>query len=308
MNFMNVYVLCHKEGHNFGNLFAKQYNAFAPFGLKYIFNHWAGMFHGVLPGTFTYSHLYNHHRYDNDLRDVYTTALRPRDTFTSWLQYLPEWFGYASNITSIWAFLKEGRWNAALGSIVSTGYYIVFVALCWAVHPLFTLLTLIYAFIEGNILLSIVNFGVITLMWHGFIEPSDPSNDYINSTTVVDGLNFTLGEEYHVVHHQYAGVHWTQHKRLYLKHALEYKACIPTAFHKQNVGFIFGYMITQDYAKLAEVYYKPFWPPGMSSSEMQAVLKRRLQCHGPDLARRVGRTHKAKSLAGVHGEESIKQR
>ena len=26
MNFMFVYVMCHKEGHNFGNLFAKKYN------------------------------------------------------------------------------------------------------------------------------------------------------------------------------------------------------------------------------------------------------------------------------------------
>jgi len=300
MNFMYVYVMCHKEGHNFGNLFAKQYNSVFPFfGLKYVFNHWVGMFHGVLPGTFTYSHLYNHHKYDNDERDIYSTAYRRRDTFESWVKYLPEWFAYASNVSTIRAFAQERRWNWVAGTVMSTLLYVSFVAACWAVHPLFTLLTLVYAFVEGNILLSIVNF-----VWHGFIDPDDPNNDYVNSTTVVEGLNFTLGEEYHVVHHQYAGAHWTRHKDLYLKHMEQYKACVPTAFYKQNVGFIFGYMITQDYAKLAECYYKPLWKDGMTTEELQDLLKIRLQSHGPDLARRVGRTHKNKGLATTDGREA----
>jgi len=298
MNFMFVYVMCHKEGHNFGNLFAKKFNGHAPFGLKFVFNHWAGMFHGVLPGTFTYSHLYNHHKYDNDDRDVYSTAYRARDTFSSWVTYLPEWFAYASNISSLRAFIQERKWKYVIGTLVSTLYYCVFVSVCWYIHPVFTLFTLIYAFVEGNILLSIVNF-----VWHGFIDPDDPSNDYINSTTVVEGLNFTLGEEYHVVHHQYAGAHWTKHEELYLKHMEGYKDCVPTAFYKENIGFIFGYMITQDYAKLAEIYYKPLWKDGLSNLEMQKILKKRLQCHGPELARRAGRTHAAKNLSGKYGQE-----
>ncbi len=301
MNFMFVYVMCHKEGHNAGNLFAKRFNGHAPLGLKYIFNHWAGMFHGVLPGTFTYSHLYNHHKYDNDERDVYSTAFRTRDTFASWVTYLPEWFAYASNVSSLRAFVQEGKWKYARGTLLSTLFYCAFVAACAYVHPTFTLLTLVYAFVEGNILLSIVNF-----VWHGFIDPDDPSNDYVNSTTVVEGLNFTLGEEYHVVHHQYAGTHWTRHPELYLKHMEGYKQCVPTAFYKQNIGFIFGYMITQDYAKLAEVYYPPFWPEGMTNLELQALLKKRLQCHGPELARNVGRTHANKSLSNANGMEAKK--
>lgn len=51
MNFMYVYTLSHKEAHSFSNLFVKPLNT----PLKYVFNHWCGMFHGVLPGTFTYS-------------------------------------------------------------------------------------------------------------------------------------------------------------------------------------------------------------------------------------------------------------
>jgi hypothetical protein len=109
MNFMFVYVLCHKEGHNFGNLFAKHVNAPFPLGgFKYFYNHWVGLFHGVLPGTFTYSHVYNHHKYDNSHKDVYCTAYRPRDQFSSWVKYLPEWFAYASNVSSVGSFIEEG--------------------------------------------------------------------------------------------------------------------------------------------------------------------------------------------------------
>jgi hypothetical protein len=218
MNFMYVYVLCHKEGHNYGNLFNKKYNMI----FKYVFNHWVGMFHGVLPGTFTYSHIANHHKYDNDHRDVYSTAYRPRDEIKAWVRYLPEWFGYASNVSSIWAFYKEGRdgskkgYELARGCTLSTLWYIVFASAVGYIHPTFCLATIVYSFIEGNILLSVVNWA-----WHAMIDPDDPSNDYVNSMTVIEGLNFTLGEEYHVVYGarfpteiHTRGCHWMMIPRL----------------------------------------------------------------------------------------------
>ena len=224
MNFMYVYVLCHKEGHNFGNLFSARTNFF----LKYFYNHYVGMFHGVAPGTFTYSHVYNHHKYDNDARDVYCTAYRPRDQFGSWLRYLPEWFGYASNVTSTAAFMTEGRTAETKGIVLSTLWYVAFISGIAYIHLPFALCTLVYAFVEGNILLSVVNF-----VWHAFICPDDPSNVYITSTTIVEGLNFTLEEEYHVVHHQYAGIHWTKHKEKFEQHLDDgYNKTIPSIFYK----------------------------------------------------------------------------
>jgi hypothetical protein len=282
-NFMYVYVLCHKEGHNFGNLFAKPYNKV----LRYAFNHWVGMFHGVLPGTFTYSHIYNHHKYDNDERDVYSTAFRPRDRFGSWVRYLPEWFAYASNVSSVRAFVREGRTRFALATALSTLGYAAFVAALLYAHTQFALCTVVYAFVEGNILLSVVNYT-----WHAFIEPTEPSNDYVNSTTIVEGLNFTLGEEYHVVHHQYAGAHWTRHRALFEKHLPRYRACVATGFFKVNIFEVFGLIVGRQYAQLAKLYYKPF-RADVTDEELVALIKRRLRCHGPDIAKQVGSTHRA---------------
>lgn len=286
-NFMYVYVMCHKEAHCNGHLFARKYSNPV---LSYIFNHWIGLFHGVLPGVFTYSHVNNHHKYDNDHRDVYSTAFRPRDRFTSWLRYLPEWFAYAANVSTIISFVGERRYKLAFKTTLSTVAYLAFVAVFWRIHPLFTLMTLVYAFVEGNILLSVVNY-----VWHAFIDPDDPANDFVNSTTIVDGENFTLGEEYHVVHHQYAGAHWTRHRELYFKHLASYESCVPTTFHRKNLFEVFGLIVAQDYGALADAFYKPMWPKGMTREEMMHLLKRRLRAHGPDLARRVGRTHKAKA-------------
>ena len=110
--------MCHKEAHCFGNLFTP----FLMFDLGYVFNRFVGLFHGVLPATFTYSHVYNHHKHHNSAYDVYCTAFRPRDRFTSWLRYIPEWFGYASNVSSILAFMEEGRYRLAIMSSQESGY------------------------------------------------------------------------------------------------------------------------------------------------------------------------------------------
>ena len=68
----------------------------------------------------------------------------------------------------------------------------------------FVVFYILYPMIEGNILLAAVNYT-----WHAFIDPQDHDNDYVNSVTILNGLNFTLSEEYHVVHHQVRAMLWS---------------------------------------------------------------------------------------------------
>ena len=125
------------------------------------------------------------------------------------------------------------------------------------------------------------------------IKEVDPTNGYINLSTIVDGATCTLAEEYHVVHHQYAGAHWSKHEPLYEKHMDGYHACIPTAFHKQNILEVFGTILAGDYMELARNYYQ-LLNPGLTQEQLAGVLKRRLQSSGIALARKVGRTAAAK--------------
>ena len=54
---------------------------------------------------------------------------------------------------------------------------------------------------------------------------------------------------------------------------------------------------TQNYSKLVDIYYKPFLPKNISNIKLQNILKKRLQSHGPELARNIGRSNKSKTLS-----------
>ena len=52
-------------------------------------------------------------------------------------------------------------------------------------------------------------------------------------------------------------------------------------------------IMAADYKKLAEIFHRDF-KQGKSDDEIAEILKRRLQCHGPELACRIGKTNKDK--------------
>jgi len=289
-NFMYVYVLAHKEGHTGGySLYTKPKIAGIPVFRQW-FNGWIGSFHGVLPAAFPYSHNYNHHKYDNNQYDIICTAYRPRDSFKAWTTYLTEWMAYATNLSSIGAFLEEGAYGHAFWMTVWTAWYCLFVYLCWQMHALFTFCTIIYALVEGNILLSAVNWT-----WHAFIDPNDPQNDYINSITIIEGLNFTLGEEYHAVHHQYAGMHWTKNTELFEKHKDGYtaKGMVPCVFYKCNIFELWGNIVFKNYDGVANYFHEPY-SQGKSKKELAELMKMRLQTHGPEIAKLQGKRGQVK--------------
>ncbi len=271
-HFMFVYVLCHKEAHMYGKLFSEPHRTWL--GLQFVYNYYIGFFHGVLPGPFTESHIYNHHKYDNAIDDVYSTGAFPRDNFRNFLHYVYIWFLYALNLSSIYKFFEEGRKERAYRCIGGVIYYMAGLVLTWKlVNAQFALVYVLYPLIEANILLSAVNYT-----WHAFIDPDDHDNDYVNSVTILDGLNFTLDEEYHVVHHQYGGVHWSRNKELYYKHIGEYKKATGTVFQKCNLFVIWGMIVAKDYEGLAEhfVQYEEDESKQLSKKEVANLLKRRL--------------------------------
>jgi len=273
-NFMYVYVLCHKEAHAYGKLFAMPYRKYM--GLQFIYNHFIGFFHGVIPGPFTESHIYNHHKYDNDMEDVYSTGGYPRDSFKQYLRYVYIWFLYALNFSSIRKFYSEGLMDKTFRCIAGCVYFLFGLSACaYFVSPLFALMYVFYPLVEANVLLSAVNYT-----WHAFIDPDDHDNDYVNSTTILDAMNFTLDEEYHVVHHQYSGVHWSKNQELYERHIEDYKACTATVFKGTNIFVIWGMVVNKDYDGLCDhfVQYEEDESKRLSRDELKELLKARLRC------------------------------
>lgn len=232
--------MCHKEGHSQTGLFAEPLNAV----LRNVFNWWIGLFYGVMPSSFAYGHSINHHKYNNGPLDVISTADKPRDEFMNFVAYVPRFAGYAINVSTVWQFTREGQYKTALKMLVGSVYWASFVCLAGYFSPMFAATYLLYPLFENIMLLACINW-----VWHGFVDPKDPANQYVQSVTIHDGPINVLQEDYHVVHHQYPGVHWTKHEERYQKHLKknEYKNNMATAFRNTHVFELFFLIILRDY-------------------------------------------------------------
>mmetsp|Transcript_453 Transcript_453/g.659 ORF Transcript_453/g.659 Transcript_453/m.659 type:complete len:462 (+) Transcript_453:72-1457(+) len=248
MNFAYVYTLCHKEGHTYTGLYSKSYNKYTL--LRHVFNWWIGMFYGVLPATFAYGHSINHHKYNNAMEDVITTSDKPRDNFANWVAYLPRYFLYAINISTIYAFAKENNWKVVNKVFLGSVWFFAWVCV-WAVSvsPMFAFTYVAFPFFEAGVLLAAVNWS-----WHAFVDPTDPSNEYVQSITILDGPINVLNEDSHVVHHQYPGTHWTNHPNFVDKHWEKYIEHRASVFRGTHAFEIFGMSVARDYDALAKKF------------------------------------------------------
>lgn len=274
MNFAYVYTLCHKEGHNFSGLYKKPYNDSVL--LRNVFNWWIGLFYGVVPATFAYGHSINHHKYDNEMRDVTTTSDKPRDSFINWVAYVTRYFLYAINITTISQFISEGRRDIAWKTFNGTLYFLMW-NIMWAfvVSPSFALLYVSFPFWEATILLAAINWS-----WHAFIEPEDLGNDYVQSLTILDGRVNVLNEDAHVIHHCHPAAHWTTHPDLVSKRWNGYVSNAASVFRGTHAFEIFGMSVARDYDALAEKFVDLKGERDgnlMTHDETVKMIKRRLR-------------------------------
>mgnify|MGYP006102571951 FL=1 len=253
-NFAHVYTLSHMEVH-------RQYQLFTtknPF-MKCVFNMWIGLFHGVVPGTFTHSHVNNHHKYDNDINDVYSTAGYRRDSVWSFCRYIVVWFAYATNFSTFYDMIKQGEYRKVFEVFLGSCYYVAFILLNMSLFGTkFALVTVVYPLIEGNILLALVNYT-----WHIFIEEG---NDYVNSLTILNGENFIFSEEYHVVHHYAPGFHHSRYKSVFEKNIEKYDI----VFQHTNLFELGITAILCNYKRLGTMVKDP-------PDDVEEILKKRLR-------------------------------
>jgi len=107
---------------------------------------------------------------------------------------------------------------------------------------------LVYPLLESGIFLACTNWS-----WHAYIDPNDVTNEYVQSITIVNGEMNILNEDAHVVHHQYPGVHWTDHPKLLEKHGESYGDNTPgSVFFHTHAFELFFFAVTRNYGALAD--------------------------------------------------------
>lgn len=78
-------------------------------------------------------------------------------------------------------------------------------------------LTFAFTYVGFPFLENVLNISAYNWTWHAFIDPDDPTNEYANSITIVDGSYNMIDRDLHVVHHSFPGVHWSKYRQLFEK-------------------------------------------------------------------------------------------
>jgi len=242
--FAHQHVLLHKEGHDYRGFFK------GPFS---VFNFWVcqwflGPFYGQVPNSYACAHNKIHHRYDNGLDDVHTTLDLDRRSPWTFVAYLPRFMAYWSGLSCVWFFFCKGKADAYHGNRMLWGmvYYYGMMAIFAMYDWRFALSYYVYPHFE-----SMVFFGLISYMWHIFVDPKDPNNQYVNSLTILDGHDNIWNEDFHVVHHVAPHVHWTDYKAHYERNVEEYRKNQATIFRDTEEGIIGFWLLTQNWDELA---------------------------------------------------------
>jgi len=277
MLFAYVYVLSHKEGHRppRNGLFNVDATAVGPLA-RNVFNWWIGPFYGVLPSNFRFGHTRNHHKYENGEKDVISNWDTPRDDPVAYLAYMPRFLMYVLNISPMIQFIEEKRYDYVGIMLASNIYYGLGFFLAFRLSPAFAIAYLGYPFCEAMVLLSTFNWA-----WHVFLDPLDPDNEYASSITVLDGPVNVLNEDYHLVHHQTPGAHWTQHPELYEKKKAGYvvnRASILRGTHALELFFL---ALLGEHKKLAGMWVDLTGEMTMEEKEQLVVARMRAVTWGP---------------------------
>jgi hypothetical protein len=73
------------------------------------------------------------------------------------------------------------------------------------VNPIAALVVFSSRFLGGNIL------SLIAFYWHGVVDPEDQHEPHGNSIEYVGSGHGNLGDDFHAVHHQRPGRHWSHY-------------------------------------------------------------------------------------------------
>ncbi len=69
-------------------------------------------------------------------------------------------------------------------------------------------------------------------------------------------------------------------------------------FYKKNIFEIFAFIVSDDMDQLVDAFYMPY-SKGLSKQELGDLLRKRAQCHGPEIAEMRGKQGVEKIRDGV---------
>eukprot|EP00050_Salpingoeca_kvevrii_P006064 m.287215 g.287215 ORF g.287215 m.287215 type:complete len:443 (-) comp11730_c0_seq1:335-1663(-) len=263
--FAHLHVLVHKEGHDHLGMWKGPLKVLNWWWVQWI----PGSIYGQVPNSYGVSHNKIHHRWHNDVDDVHTNLDLDRTDFYSFLVYVPRFTLYWMGVTPVLMFCKRGEYTLALKQFYGMAFFYGLVALAWSWDWSFSLFYLLFPNCEANLFLAGISY-----MWHAWVDPDDPTNQYINSVTILDGRDNIWNEDYHVVHHHSPITHWTEMPAHFESHKHLYQKYQATIFRDTEEGEMLYWMFAKKWDTMAEHFVD--LSGKMTHQEKKDLIVRRL--------------------------------
>lgn len=261
-------LMLHNTSHR--EFFKKEYgfgNYYIPFVL--------GIFMGQPPKLYFYHHIGMHHSEGNLPEDRSSTMPFQRDSILGFLAYFGR-FMIIGWIDLMNYFLGK-RKKVANKMMIRTGlgewsFYAACAGLCF-IHWQSTLFIFIMP-------LVFVRLGMMSGNWsqHAFVDQAQPDNDYVNSITCINTRynKMCFNDGYHIGHHLYPNMHWTEMPGDFLKKKDLYAQNKAVVFEGLDYHQIFFLLMFKRYNVLAK-HFVDINDQYKSDEEVIALLKSRTQ-------------------------------
>jgi len=224
-------------------------------------------FFGIPSGTYRSHHVVMHHIENNVFPyDVSSTMIYQRDNFFHFLCY---WFRY---VFAIWFQLpyyawKRQRYELSLHTIAWTSAFLVSVTTLYQFAPGATLYVFILPFFVASFLLMLGNWSQ-----HIFVDPSRYSDSYALTYNIINSeMNkLTYNDGYHIVHHLYSQLHWSELPKYFLKNQAKFETNNSLTFEGVEYLEIGIYVFFGMYDRLVK-HYVHLGEPGTKKSKEEVI-------------------------------------
>jgi fatty acid desaturase len=260
-NFALCAVLYHRACHTINGIFKNKY-------LNIIFEWSICNLYGFCPEQYTMCHVKDHHKYSG--KDIISVIQFDRTSILDFLVYLSI-FGFGwTGIPHIINFLYNKNYIFAFRTLLGSIIYFSFFYILYRLNPFFALTHYILIFI-----FNILFHAAINWTWHGFCDKDQIDNEYINSTTFINGTDNVFNEDYHVAHHLQHMMHWIDLKKHYENNTEIFKQNQATIFTNIQQIELFFYMILKKYDLMANKFVD--LSGKLTHEDKIKLLKKRMQ-------------------------------
>lgn len=264
--FVRSFSSMHQEGHKTGGIFKR-----ASILEKWTGNSFLYMFFAIPMGLIPHAaaHLQQHHRENAGPLDVYASARYDHANAWHFVVYMVREVMYQQFMISPYLYFKSKHKRVQMRSMLIGNLIHLALFILLALHSLpIAVFYMLLPWCASNFLM-----GVIHWSQHAFYGgQQDPKDWMYNTVTLLEKPVNTLNEGYHVCHHHWENVHWSESPALFERLKPQMRAAQSLVFRDLSVLDLFVMLMLRRFDALADKL--EWWEP-LSQAEKVALLKRR---------------------------------